>query len=88
MPETWQNLNVREDDLSGLDPENYGTGTRYFSSSNQGRKTFRARLGLQAGKVMTFIGIRGVQPSVPTWMSELNPPARARAALGTSSGRC
>ena len=37
---------------------------------------------------MTFIGIREAQPSVPTWMSELNPPARARAALGASSGRC
>ena len=34
-------LNVREDDFSGLDQENYGTGTRSFSSSNQ----FRTILG-------------------------------------------
>ena len=32
-----QNLNVRQDDLSGLDLGNQGTGTRSFSSSNQFR---------------------------------------------------
>ena len=32
-----EDVNVREDDLSGLDPQNYGTGTRSFSSSNQFR---------------------------------------------------
>ena len=35
MPDFRPFLNVREDDFSGLELENYGIGTRSFSSSNQ-----------------------------------------------------
>ncbi len=79
---------VNQNGTSGLDPEKSWDRHTFLQFLEPGSKDVPSQTGLRAGKVMTFIGIRGVQPSVPTWMSELNPPARARAALGTSSGRC
>ena len=63
-------LNVRENDLSGLEPESYGTGTRSFSSSNQLRT------------MLIRVGMSGFPPA-GAWTNTNCVPSGVRSQSGT-----